>query len=204
MIHISNDIYLGTLLEGIPYKLRYLVNRPKNFYRVMEDSIVLHNYEGWHELSPNLTTFALQNLFLHDISHAVLYHLRDENKKLFKNDFGLSWKHVKKIEGDHSHFKHEQERLDEYTIITIHDVLARSIKKKAPLTRDRAQRSNYIVSGYVWHTADTHTQKGEHRKNVLKHKKNEVYSAVDFVYDHGLDTIRDTARSLVKYLKDNM
>lgn len=206
MIQISRNIYNGTLLEGIPYRFRYTYNRPDEIYRVRDHAITLHNYEGWHDLYNGVTLFKLQKLFLHDISHAVLYHLRNENKKLFKSEFGLTWKHVKSLKENEGvfHFSNHKELMDEYSIMAIHDILNNSIKKKASPDLNEEASHVYLSANYVWHTADIYTKKNEFRKDVLKKKWSDVEEAVDFVYSSGLDTIRDSARSLVAYLKTNM
>lgn len=199
MFYINPSIYNKTLLEGLPFTLKYCETRPKFTYNINSGRPMLSNFRDWHNLKENVPLYKMQKLFLHDTSHAILYFIRNEKHRLFKNDFGLSWNNVKWIEEYHLHFKKENERLDEYKVSSIYGILISSIKKNGLPTIKQNIEIIYGDSYYLWHTANSITSK------IEKEKRMEIEKAVDYVYnDIGPVAIRDAARSFIKYMKEQL
>jgi hypothetical protein len=198
MFYVDPKIYDKTLLEGIPFTLKYCESRPKHGYNINSGRPTLHNFRDWHNLSDNPYMWRLRNLYLHDMSHAVLYFMRDEKYRLFENDFGLNWNNVFVVNPDHHHFAIKSERTDEYKISAIHDILMCAVWRRKPFTFKQIVSKTEYSSRYVWHTKKPLTS------IVKKQKHLEVVKATDYVYNEiGPSAVRDAARSFVIYMKEH-
>lgn len=211
MIEISPTIYNGTLLEGLPCKLKYYEKYPKHLYHVQSDGrIRLANCANWHNLydeNRRLTQTRIWNLFTHDLSHAILYYMRGETDKLFLDDFGLNWDKVYYIDKEKSsdrYFKAKKEREDEYKVTVVHEFIFSSLVKQSPLSF-RDQTLQTFNSAYdIWHTRKVFDG-NKIRKEVSAQKKEEVDRAVrEIYYGIGVAAVRDAARELVHFYKDHV
>jgi hypothetical protein len=199
MFTIDRSIYDGTILDGIPFQYRYQESKPKSIYKVNKSgSIVAHGYRGWNDIPENPTVNHLRGLFLHDTSHTILYFLRGDYERIFKSDFGLNWKYVNFLNPHHAVFSNTQERIDEYKIAAIHEIMTATInKRRAPSyceMKALVARDMY----YIW-SAKRLTS------STKKRKRKEIAEACDYVcHQIGVKRIREAARSLVLYLQNNV